>query len=148
MAVMQIEVTKLLEAAEGERLSFELKDEPLELDDLSLKSPAKGELTFMRVSDGVVLDGWTEAEIASECHRCLRDFTRSVRTALRGRFSLQPTEDTWPLRSERGKVYADLKPLMREEFILQLPLQAVCRENCLGVCVVCGQVQEAVHSHA
>jgi len=32
----------------------------------------------------------------------------------------------------------DLAQLMREQFYLALPMKPLCRENCLGLCVVCG----------
>ena len=145
---MQLEVTKLIEAEQGERLALKLSDEPLELDDLNLTSNANGELTLLKIGDGLLLEGWVEAELASECHRCLREFSRSVRAPLNARFSLQPQEDDWPVRLEKGSAYIELADLVREEFILQLPVQALCSEDCLGVCVVCGEVQAEVHSHA
>jgi uncharacterized metal-binding protein YceD (DUF177 family) len=145
---VQLEVTKLIEAPDGERLAYKLSDEELKLDDLSLSSKANGELALLKTPAALLLEGWVEAELASECHRCLSEFAQQVRVPLKASFSLQPQEDDWPIRLEKGRAYIELADLVREEFILHLPVQALCSEDCLGVCVVCGEVQAEVHSHA
>lgn len=33
----------------------------------------------------------------------------------------------------------ELKDILREYILLAMPMQRVCRENCLGICPVCGQ---------
>ena len=33
----------------------------------------------------------------------------------------------------------ELKDILREYILLSLPMQRVCREDCLGICPVCGQ---------
>ena len=44
------------------------------------------------------------------------------------------------LRRARWKVSGpdDLEQLMREQFYLALPMKPLCREDCQGLCVVCG----------
>ena len=37
-----------------------------------------------------------------------------------------------------GKVI-DLEPIIREHLLLALPMSAVCREDCSGLCTNCGQ---------
>ena len=32
----------------------------------------------------------------------------------------------------------DLEPLLRDEVVLDLPFQPLCREDCAGLCVECG----------
>ena len=32
----------------------------------------------------------------------------------------------------------DLEPLLRDEVVLDLPFQPLCRDNCLGLCLECG----------
>ena len=33
----------------------------------------------------------------------------------------------------------DLADVLREQIMLELPMQRVCHEDCLGICPVCGQ---------
>jgi uncharacterized protein len=43
---------------------------------------------------------------------------------------------------ENGGV--DLKDVLREHILLSLPMQRVCREDCKGICPVCGQNRNVV----
>lgn len=44
-------------------------------------------------------------------------------------------EDVYPISSGND---IDLLPAIREQVILATPLQSLCKENCLGLCQVCG----------
>lgn len=39
----------------------------------------------------------------------------------------------------------DLKDVLREYVLLAMPMQRVCREECRGICPVCGQNRNLVH---
>jgi uncharacterized protein len=39
----------------------------------------------------------------------------------------------------------DLKDILREHILLSMPMQRICREDCLGICPACGQDRNAVH---
>jgi DUF177 domain-containing protein len=41
----------------------------------------------------------------------------------------------------------ELTDVVREEVVLQLPMQRVCREDCKGICPVCGQNRNQVECH-
>ena len=39
----------------------------------------------------------------------------------------------------------ELKDVLREFVLLSLPMQRICREDCLGICPVCGQNRNLAH---
>lgn len=41
----------------------------------------------------------------------------------------------------------ELSDVLREEILLLLPMQRVCREDCKGICPVCGQNRNQVECH-
>jgi uncharacterized protein len=45
--------------------------------------------------------------------------------------------------------FFDLEPVLRDAVVLALPLQPVCREDCLGLCSECGALlnEDPDHHH-
>ncbi len=41
----------------------------------------------------------------------------------------------------------ELSDVLREEILLLLPMQRVCREDCKGICPICGQNRNLVECH-
>ncbi len=123
---------------------------------------ARGALPYTvrltRVSGGVLLHGGFKAELTAPCKRCLTD----VRLSLPGAFTLNlvphrpaaaSAEADDDGRTERAGSFEltdadqepfdgrtiDLDPILREQVLLALPVSVVCREDCKGLCSVCGQ---------
>ncbi len=93
----------------------------------------------------------TEMEIA--CDRCLEaavlpldaDFDLLYRPASsspqHGEVLLQGPDSEVGFYEGEG---LDLSDVLREEVLLLLPMQRVCREDCKGICPVCGQNRNQV----
>jgi uncharacterized protein len=116
--------------------------------------------SLRRTSSGVLLEGNAELPLVAPCKRCLAEVHLSVPvrftlnlvpakaaadrlteevaeetdTDSSGSFELaEVDQDTY-----RGKTI-DLDPILREQVLLALPMQVVCREDCRGLCGMCGQ---------
>lgn len=131
---MRIDVTDILAQNEGYRTSFEVVNEPVELEDYPVEGGASGELTLVRTLEGIELDGRMQLTLSLECHRCLRPYSFPEKLRLRGRFSrLQgqaPIEDSWLIAKD---FHIDLDPLICQEAILSLPIKQLCTPDCLGL---------------
>jgi uncharacterized protein len=93
--------------------------------------------------------GSFKGTIECACDRCLEP----VAVDLTQHFDLQyrPAESDWDakpessLSDEESKIgyYENggiaLEEVIREQVLLSLPMQRVCREDCQGICPVCGQ---------
>jgi uncharacterized protein len=117
--------------------------------------------TLHRVSDGVLLEAAFEAQVQAPCKRCLADvqvkvpvdFTLNLvpsradaKDALEegmeddgkapraGSFDLDAA-DQEPFDGRK----INLDPILREQLLLALPMYVVCRDDCQGLCTVCGQ---------
>jgi uncharacterized protein len=96
----------------------------------------------------------TSMEIA--CDRCLEpavfpvsaDFSLLYRPASSG-----PEQGEVAIRGPEAEVGfyegegLDLSDVLREEILLLLPMQRVCREDCKGICPVCGQNRNQIECH-
>jgi uncharacterized protein len=81
------------------------------------------------------------------CSRCLEPFTRPVDAAFDLRYEPQSANTGDGERELHDDDLADayyddetidLGQLMREQFLLALPMKPLCREECRGLCPVCG----------
>jgi uncharacterized protein len=85
--------------------------------------------------------GRYEGTAALECKRCLTPVVIPVAEEVSALFSDESGEDAddpdvFPLAEGRSTV--DVRPVIREQWLLQVPAFALCREECRGICPTCG----------
>ena len=97
----------------------------------------QGALRLSRNSRGILVQGRLKTHVLTECVRCLTPFYHPVQLLVEELFSIPPYNDTPYAVDEAGNL--DLAPLLREEAILALPMSALCRPDCAGLCPECGQ---------
>lgn len=97
----------------------------------------------------VRLVGRLTGALECECSRCLEPYRVPVGVDLDLLFLPQPeatgtgTGDEEVAENDLGVSYykndvLDLMEMMREQFYLALPMKPLCREDCQGLCPVCG----------
>lgn len=112
---------------------FQYFDPGLELRDI------RGSAEFTRASRSLLMQLELQASVLMECVRCLEVFKQDIsfETTELYAFNLEDVDEFGLLLPESGKI--NLEPLIREEMFLAVPLKSVCREDCLGLCPVCGE---------
>ena len=85
--------------------------------------------------------GRIDGDVALECSRCLADTTAHVSDETHLIFAEVGDEDTedsdvYPLDSKDRDL--DLRPALREEWLLAAPTYGLCRADCKGLCPRCG----------
>lgn len=131
---------------------FELTDQEIWLEpikefkmDCRITEPIKGKVFVQRADEGVLVRGRLEGEVAVPCVRCAED----APVHIDARFD--EYEEIPPENAKRGDldhggyiVHDRHAPMLNlaevgwEQFMLALPVQAVCREDCKGLCPTCG----------
>ena len=105
-----------------------------------------GDLRLTRTPRGVLVQGMLQATTRLECVRCLTAFEFPYEVELSELFipierfnreEADPLDDEPNIITEEG--FIDLAPIVREEGILAIPIQALCKPDCKGLCPHCGQ---------
>jgi uncharacterized protein len=92
-------------------------------------------VTLEAIEGGIVAVGRVEAPWVGECRRCLAELSGEVVADVEEVFVADPEEGvTWPI--ERNQI--DLEPMVRQAVVLELPLAPLCRDDCQGLCPLCG----------
>ncbi|MBS1149250.1 MAG: hypothetical protein H6Q89_948 [Myxococcaceae bacterium] len=115
---------------------------------------------FKKVAGRVFLNGNMTAELIAPCKRCLKDVklgvpvSFSLRMVDKTQFDRKPSaEDDDGGNAESAGSFdldqadaepfdgktIDLDPIIREQVLLALPVSVLCREDCKGLCTVCGE---------
>ena len=85
--------------------------------------------------------GHFEGEAAAECRRCLTDVTVSIAEDVQLLFVDADTEgaddpDVFVVDPRAPEL--DMRPAVREQWLLAVPGFVQCREDCKGLCPTCG----------
>jgi uncharacterized protein len=100
------------------------------------------DLRLEAVMEGVLVSGTVTAPVEGECARCLRPVADEVLVDLQELYVYEDLpvadEDTEEAAGRLDGDLIDLEPVVRDAVVLELPLSPLCREDCPGLCPVCG----------
>jgi uncharacterized protein len=117
--------------------------------DLVPSRPLVGTVTLMRTNRGILVTGVLETTLNGECRRCLEPCDHEVKLELEEEFvsssprlgaervdDLDDDQDVALLVDDSHIL--DLSEVVRQGIWLSEPWQALCREDCAGLCPHCG----------
>jgi len=94
---------------------------------VSFHQPVKSKVQARMTHDGeIVFTGRVATVITYQCGRCLEFFDKPV--------DLDFQQVITPEQLD-----VDITPEIRETLLVDLPVRAICRENCKGICPRCGK---------
>jgi uncharacterized protein len=120
----------------------------VENDEFHITMPVEYELTVKKFDDLVTIQGPVHFEAIFTCGRCLEEFTQRIAVDMNIRLTSKaklPQASELALKSEDMDVYfydsdeIDLDPFIYEEALLDMPIRPICKEDCQGLCGVCGK---------
>ena len=136
------------------KLLFETAYPPgeIELFDNQLRQATALEVTgvaeLLGATEEIRVQGRMKVRMEAECDRCLD----MASYELDNRFDLFYRPEGTGIRSEEIELEEgeteigyytgdglELKEIIREQVLLAMPMQRVCREDCKGICPVCGR---------
>jgi uncharacterized protein len=106
--------------------------------DLTLNN-LRGSVTLTRTPQGLYAEGRLNAVAATQCVRCLTPFNQSLSSHISDLFIYPPENAPEGALTVGDDVHLDLAPVVREDMFLSMPIRALCRPDCKGLCPNCGQ---------
>ena len=137
-APLRFNVGFLLEGNMGEKREYELNYPSVTLEDMTLQ-PLQGTVILSRNSGGIYVEGRLTTNITTECSRCLTPISVPAEIELNDLFYYPPQTAPEGEYSVPATAFLDLTPLVREISVLAIPIQPLCKPDCLGFCLECGQ---------
>ena len=109
----------------------------VELPNARVDGDASFAVKLRSLSDGVVARGVVTVDAELTCKRCLATWNESIEVPFEQVYRRVPDDADDELGLVDGHSI-DLQPAVHDEVVLSLPAAPVCREDCLGLCAVCG----------
>jgi len=126
-------------------------------EDLALAAPIAGRVRLLRTNRGILATATLATTLALECSRCLRDISFPVDIRIEEEYlpALDlatgrplPTDDEPDVARLTDHHELDLETPVREAIQLAEPFAPLCRPDCPGLCIVCGErLEDGVHDH-
>ncbi|HEY3452204.1 MAG TPA: DUF177 domain-containing protein [Myxococcales bacterium] len=125
------------------------------------QGPARLKAQFERVGDKLLLEGDATVGVLGPCRRCLADVAVQVPVHFELNLVAKPKKDEDEDEETEAEQEAhegentsgsdtadeetfegrqiDLGAIAREQILLALPMDLLCKDECKGLCAVCGQ---------
>lgn len=131
--------------------NFPVLSEMVKQGECKFTAPINTNLTASRIDDMIEVEGQFNTLVRLPCARCLNEYD----TALNSRFNLtyvsripgEPEDEEMDeveiSAAEMGLIYfqgeeINLQDGIQEQVVMAIPIRALCRERCKGLCTVCG----------
>ncbi len=152
---MRFHVAQELRQAVGASSRYQLREERLELEDMSLRQ-VEGQAELVRTNRGLLVRAEVKAMARGQCARCLAEVDYPL--AFRFEEEFLPVADVLtgaPIPLPEGSdnftigpdFVLDLREPVRQYAIMSQPLNPLCRSDCRGLCPQCGGDLNAGECH-
>jgi uncharacterized protein len=144
---MEINVSQLLKALIGSTREFSL-DDPIAILEEGTESHVIGTLNVTKTHRGVLVQGTVETAMPMECSRCFKTFKNTLTVNIEEEYfpsldinsgtPLEVPEEPDCFKIDEHHIL-DLSDAIRQNALLAIPMKPLCREDCAGLCQVCGK---------
>jgi uncharacterized protein len=125
-------------------------NEPCEPNDLEFEciGTITGKLMFTNSGELLLITGEIYSDVVMECSRCLEEFVQPFDLKLEEELRIERSgaiikalpmdEDDDPEGELINNNILNVRELVRQNILLEIPIQPLCSEDCKGICPVCG----------
>jgi len=142
---MQTNVAQLLKAPVGSLRTFPIDDV---LEESGTEYHVKGELTLIRSTNSILVQGRLFTQTEMNCGRCLKPFILKIPLKIEEEFfptidiitgmKLPPPDDPGSFTIDEHHIL-DLTEAIRQYIVTAMPMKPLCRQDCAGLCPTCGK---------
>ena len=145
--------TAPIRRSRGDSVEFDLSADSDAFEDLpdgvSLPHGVRATGRAYNTGDGFAVTGSASATVRLSCDRCLEDYEVELIADLSYDYYREGSSVEEPLRDERSEGERldslmfrgdtiDILEQVREALLLLIPHKKICREQCQGICPICG----------
>lgn len=139
--MININVAEIKKRLVGKK-SFTYELEPAELNlevtDLPIDGKVTVDGTITNAGDVLLLEALVEAKVHRTCGRCLKHFLGASKADVLEKFYPASAENVENDAFIYESDIVDVAEPIRESLLLVEPIQALCKDDCQGLCPVCG----------
>ncbi|MEW6265527.1 MAG: YceD family protein [Thermodesulfobacteriota bacterium] len=113
---------------------------------LTLAAALEGNLRVEKAGARILIKGRVRCAFQAVCARCLEEFILPVEEEIMvvfTPFTGEPTQEELEAEALNLEIFTgdeiDLWPFIKEHLVLGWPIKTLCREDCQGLCPVCGR---------
>ncbi len=136
--VLRLNVGFLLKEGVGYSREFSFDEPLIQVSNDLIVHNLGGSVTLTRTPQGLYAQGRLTATVDNECARCLDPYDQLVSVRLAELYHYPPESAPPDSLTISDDVQLDLTPVVREDFLLSIPMHALCRPDCKGLCPQCG----------
>jgi uncharacterized protein len=144
---MDMNVSQLLRDPIGSTRDFQI-DETIDITGDGKNHKIKGECNLMRLQNSILVKCTLDTDVELTCSRCLKKFRHPLHIKFQEEFL--PTIDILsgallPASEESGAFTIDeqhtldLTEAVRQYSLMNIPMKALCKKSCAGLCPTCGK---------
>ena len=143
---MEYNVSSLLKEHTGASREYDIDDDVL-ID--GQRRHVTGHARFDRTPDGILVRATVRGEGQAECSRCLKPVTFPVEIAFEEEYiptidietgaAIDPPEGEDDAYRISPRHILDLREPVQQYWSMAQPMAPLCREDCPGLCPVCGE---------
>jgi len=148
---MLYNVAQLLKAPVGATRAY-IIDEPFgPSEDVPFAGPVQGDVELTHVNNGIVARAHLHALVTLECSRCLEPFVADLDLSFAERYipthdvytgvpvhEVEEDEDDEDVYTLNARHEIDLREAVRQQAVVNVPMQPLHAANCAGLCSTCG----------
>ena len=86
------------------------------------------------VIEGIYVSGEITADFIGDCSRCLSEISYTAHESFAELYVYEQKDDELAMEGES----LDLEPVIRDTLLAGIPINPLCKPDCLGLCVECG----------
>lgn len=142
---MLVNVAQLLNEPVGSKRTLKV-DEYIDDKGNEQKQNITGEILIIRIDKGILVEGKLSTIRHGNCARCLKPIDYAYKFDIEEEFvptidintqlAVEVTDDAFTIDSHHN---IDLSALMYQYASMAKPMKTLCKEDCAGICHVCGQ---------
>ena len=126
-AAMKIDVNRVPEEGLRDQATYDPTTMDMDRSDIRLIEPFEVDVFVAKADQELVVKVDIRCPVHMTCARCLEEFDRGLTADALFSYKVQPTD------------VVDITEDVRQEIILAYPMIPVCRPDCKGLCLFCGQ---------